>query len=67
MYKDHTNEEITSLYHKIATELSYMNAAEGQAWRMQSIARNDCQKKYQEICNEFKIRSLPIPQGDYLI
>lgn len=67
MYNEHTDEEITTLYHKVARELSFYNAAEGQSWYAESVARNACQKVYRELCAEFKNRNLSIPQGDYLI
>ena len=67
MYNEYTDEEITTLYHKVAQELSFFNAAEGPAWRAESIARNACRKVYQELCSEFKFRNLPTPHGNYLI
>lgn len=67
MYNEHTDEEITTLYHKVARELSFYNAAEGQSWYSESLARSACQKVYRELCEEFKSRNLQIPQGDYLI
>ena len=67
MYNEHTDEEIITLYHKVARELSYFNAAESQSWYSESVARNACQQVYRELCAEFKKRNLSIPQGDYLI
>lgn len=67
MYNEHTEEEIIALYHKVARELSFFNAAEGASWYAESVARNTCQKVYRELCEEFKSRNIQIPQGDYLI
>lgn len=67
MYNEHTDEEIKELYHKVAMELSYFNAAEGQSWYAESAARQICQGVYKELCSEFKLRGLDIPKGNYLI
>ena len=67
MYNEHTDEEIIALYHKVAQELSFYNAAEGSSWYAESVARTACQKVYSELCAEFKNRGLSLPQGNYLI
>lgn len=67
MYNEYTEEEIINLYHKVASELSFFNAAEGGSWGEETIARQACSKVYKELCAEFSSRGLTKPIGNYLI
>lgn len=66
-YKDLDDKQLGEVYHKVAVDLSYMNAAEGQSWYAEAVQRQACQKEYKEICQEYKDRGLDVPKGNYLI
>jgi hypothetical protein len=66
-YKDLDENQLGEAYHKIAMDLSYLNAAEGQSWSAETKLRYACQATYKEICQEYKDRGLEIPKGNYLI
>lgn len=66
-YKALNTDELYEVFHKSAMELSFFNAGEGRSWYSETVARQNCQAVYKEICQEYKDRSLDIPKGNYLI
>lgn len=61
-----TDEQLVTLYHKQAREMSYLNAAEGQSWYAEADARAACSAEFRKIMEELKRREIPRPQGEYL-
>lgn len=59
--------DVLELYKKKASSLSFYNAAEGQSWYEERLAREQCKKEFTEVAAEIDKRGLEIPSGDYLI
>lgn len=66
-YEDCTDNELIILYLNAANDLSYYNAAEGEAWYAETARRTDAKNYFYEIREEFERRNLEKPQGDWLI
>lgn len=62
-----TNEQLIEAYKDKAADMSYWNAAEGQSWYQEAMARQTCQSELNKIRQEIINRELPIPKGDWLI
>lgn len=66
-FENTSNEELITLYHKQAREMSFFNASEGQSWYAEANARAACSAEFRKINEELKRREIPRPQGDYLV
>lgn len=66
-YKELSEEDLYTVYHKTAMKLSFHNAAEGGSWHAETAARNECKSEYKALCQEYKDRNLDLPKGNYLI
>lgn len=66
-FENTSNQELITLYHKQAREMSYLNAAEGQSWYAEADARAACSAEFRKIMEELKRREIPRPQGEYLV
>lgn len=62
-----TDEELIELYHKQAREMSFFNAAEGESWYRERLARESCKAELAMIAEEIYARGLDIPKGQYLV
>jgi hypothetical protein len=67
IFENTTDEELITLYHKQAREMSFFNAGEGQSWYAEADARAACSAQFRKILEELKRREIPIPQGNYLV
>jgi len=66
-FESTSNDELITLWHKQAREMSYLNAAEGQSWYAEATERQACQSELKAIREEFVARSLELPQGSWLL
>lgn len=66
-FENTSNQELITLYHKQAREMSFYNASEGQSWYAEADARAACSAKFHKIMEELKRREIPRPQGEYLV
>jgi len=66
-FESTSNDELITLWHKQAREMSYLNAAEGQSWYAEATERQACQSELKAIREEFVARSLDLPQGSWLL
>jgi len=62
-FESTSNDELITLWHKQAREMSYLNAAEGQSWYAEATERQAGQSELKAIREEFVARSLDLPQG----
>ena len=66
-FEDKTDEQMLELYRKSASEMSYFNAAENEAWYKERFMREHCRLMLAEIKAELQVRNLETPIGNYLI
>lgn len=66
-FENTTDEELVTLYHKQAREMSFFNASEGQSWYAEADARAACSTEFRKIMEELKRREMEIPKGNYLV
>ena len=66
-FENTTDEELITLWHKQAREMSFFNAAENDAWYKERFMREHCRLMLAEIRAELQTRNLEIPVGNYLI
>lgn len=67
IFENTTDEEIITLWHKQAREMSFYNASEGESWYRERPLREHCRLMLAEIRAELQARNLEIPAGNYLI
>lgn len=65
-FESTTDEELTTLWHKQAREMSFFNAAEGESWYRERSMRESCSAEFRKINEELRRRELPTPKGNYL-
>ena len=56
-----TDEGLITLYHKQARELSFYQAAEGESWYKERVAREACALKLSKLRIEISLRGLTLP------
>lgn len=66
-FENTTDEELITLWHKQAREMSYLNAAEGESWYAEKEQRRICSGKLRTIKQEMDSRGLEEPVGNYMI
>lgn len=66
-FEDKTDEQMLELYRKKASEMSYFNAAENEAWYKERFMRDACSAEFKKINEELKRRGIDQPKGNYLI
>jgi hypothetical protein len=66
MMKDLTNEELVAKTHKIASSMSYYNAAEGN-WSQERVQREACAAELQEALVEMRARGIEFENRGYLL
>jgi len=64
--KDLTNEELVAKTHKIASSMSYYNAAEGN-WSQERVQREACAAELQEALVEMRARGIEFENRGYLL
>jgi hypothetical protein len=64
--KDLTDEELIAKTHKLASSMSYYNAAEGN-WNQERIPREACAAELQEALVEMRERGLEFENRGYLL
>ena len=64
--KDLTDEELISKTHKLASSMSYYNAAEGN-WNQERVQREACAAELQEALVEMRERGLEFENRGYLL
>jgi hypothetical protein len=66
MIQELTNEELIKETHRLASSMSYYNAAEGN-WSQERVAREACAAELQEALVEMRARGLEFDGGGYLL
>ena len=66
-FENITDEELITLWHKQAREMSFFNCAEGESWYRERPLREACSAEFRKINEELKRRDIPTPQGNYLV
>ncbi len=66
-FENTSNEDLTELYKKKASELSYYNAAENESWYKERFMREHCRLMLAEIRTELQVRGVEIPVVEYLV
>jgi hypothetical protein len=61
-----SNEKLTEEVHRLASAVSYYNAAEGN-WYMETAARNACQAQFRAAMNELESRGIEFENRGYLL
>jgi len=64
--KDLTNEELIAKTHKLASSMSYYNAAEGN-WSQERVQREVCAAELQEALVEMRARGIEFENRGYLL
>lgn len=64
--KDLTDEELISKTHKLASSMSYYNAAEGN-WNQERVQREACAAELQEALVEMRERGIEFENRGYLL
>jgi len=64
--KDLTNEELVAKTHKLASSMSYYNAAEGN-WSQERVQREACAAELQEALVEMRARGIEFENRGYLL
>lgn len=62
-----SDDDLTAHTHKMASDLSYYNAAEGNSWSQEETQRDICQIKFRAARDEMKRRGLAFENKNYLI
>lgn len=65
-YKRMTDDALLEEVHRLARNVSYYNAAEGN-WRQEETARKACQAEFWACMVELKIRGLEFENKGYLL
>lgn len=65
-YADMTNEQLITETHRLASSLSYYNAAEGN-WSRERDAREACQRDFYAAYAEMKSRNIEFENKGYLL
>ena len=60
-FENTTDDELTQLWHKQARDMSYLNAAEGESWYKERVAREACALKLSKLRIEISLRGLTLP------
>ena len=66
-FESTTDEELITLWHKQAREMSFYNASEGESWYRERPLRESCSAEFRKIMEELKRREIEQPSGNYLI
>ena len=66
IFENITDEQLITLYHKQAREMSFFNAAEGESWYRERPTRESCKKELASITEEIYARGMDLPKGNYL-
>ena len=66
MIQELTNEELIKETHRLASSMSYYNAAEGN-WSQERVAREACASALQEALVEMRARGIEFDGGGYLL
>lgn len=61
------DDELVTQTHKLASSLSYYNAAEGDSWRDEETARDKCLADFKAAIKEMRQRGLAFENKNYLI
>lgn len=64
--KDLTDEELIAKTHKLASSMSYYNAAEGN-WSQERVQREACAAELQEALVEMRARGIEFENRGYLL
>jgi hypothetical protein len=62
-FKSTTDEELITLWHKQAREMSFFNAAECESWYKERVAREACKQKLALLTEEIYSRGMDLPKG----
>ena len=63
-----TDAELVTLWHKRASDMSYLNAAEGESWYKERPLRESCKKELALLTEEIYSRGMDLPSGgNYLV
>ena len=66
--KDTTDDELITLWHKQAREMSFYNCAEGESWYKERPMRESCKKELALVTEEIYSRGMDLPSGgNYLV
>ena len=65
-FENTTDEELITLWHKQARELSHYQAAEGESWYRERPMRESCKQKLALVTEEIYSRGMDLPKGNYL-
>ena len=65
-FENTTDEELITLWHKCASDMSYLNAAEGESWYKERPMREACKKELASITEEIYARGMDLPKGNCL-
>lgn len=66
-FENITDEELITLWHKQAREMSFFNCAEGESWYRERPLRESCSAEFRKINEELRRREIPVPSGNYLV
>lgn len=65
-FENTTDDELITLWHKQAREMSFYAAAEGESWYKERPMREACSAEFRRINEELKRREIEQPKGNYL-
>ena len=65
-FENTTDEELITLWHKQAREMSFYSCAEGGSWHRERPMRESCKKGLANITEEIYARGMDLPKGNYL-
>ena len=65
-FENTKDEELITLWHKQAREMSFFNCAEGESWYKERPMREACKKELALLTEEIYSRGMDLPKGNYL-
>ena len=65
-FQSTTDEELITLWHKQAREMSFYNCAEGGSWYKERPMRESCKLFLGLLTEEIYVRGMDLPKGQYL-